>query len=471
MPVLNDVHSRLNASNMACVAAPNSPSGVSGAILEAREMGIPLCPAGSRHSMGGQQFLNGGVSLSSENLRSIGLLDRDSGTVWGQSGVTWPGLVEWLYDEQRQEPRQLSIIQKQTGADALSLGGALSSNIHGRVLGRRPIVADIEAFHITTADGNRVLCSREDNPYLFRLAIGGYGLIRIYRRHQAADFRIVQVLIRRVRETSLERRGTQRLEEQTQTGGNLRRFPVQYGRNFGLSSWPRGSCQPIRQQTGLDEEIPPVDQSGLSAEDWSRLYVLAHTDKARAYDEYRSHYFQTDGQLYWSDDHQFSPYLPESGDMLYRSMGRSLGWKTYASLMISELYVPRPRFVEFMEAARKSLLANNANLVYGTVRLIESEDETLLRWARQDYACIIFNLLVEHSPEGIDRARSQFQALIDCALTEGGCYYLTYHRWARKDQVETAYPEFREFLRLKDRHDPGGVFASDWYNHHREMFA
>ena len=466
MPVLNDVQSRLNASNMASVAAPDSLAGVSGAILEARETGIPLCPAGSRHSMGGQQFLNGGVSLSSDGLRRIGPLHWDSGTVWVQSGVTWPGLVEWLHGQQRREPQQLSIIQKQTGADALSLGGALSSNIHGRVLGHRPIVDDVEAFHITTADGNRVLCSREDNPDLFGLAIGGYGLfgfiddIRLRLRKRAT-------LVRRVRETSLDK-VVPALEEQTGRGATYGDF--QFRTDESSVKFMAEGIMSTYTPTG-GEEIPPADQSGLSAKDWSRLYVLAHTDKARAYEEYRTHYFQTDGQVYWSDEHQFSPYLPEAGDMLYRSMGRRLGWKTYASLMISELYVPRPRFVEFMEAARRSLLANHANLVYGTVRLIEAEAETLLRWARRDYACVIFNLLVEHSPEGIDRGRAQFQALIDCALTDGGCYYLTYHCWARQDQVETAYPEFREFLRLKERHDPGGVFASDWYNHHRDMFA
>ena len=466
MPVLNDVHSRLNATDMVGVVAPDSPAGVSSAILEAREAGVPLCPAGSRHSMGGQQFLNRGVSLSSEGLRRIGPLDRGSGTVWVQSGVAWPALVEWLHEQQPTGPQQLSIIQKQTGADGLSLAGALSSNIHGRVLGRRPIVDDVEAFHITTADGTRVLCSRHDNPGLFRLAIGGYGLfgfiddikLRLQER---------QLLARRVRETSLEN-VVPDLEEQTRQGATYGDFQFRTDESSDkfMAEGIMSTYTPVSR-----EGIPPADQLGLSAEDWSKLYVLAHTDKPRAYEEYRNHYFQTDGQLYWSDEHQFSPYLPEAGDLLYQSMGRSLGWNTYASLMISELYVPRLRFVEFMEAARKSLLADHANLIYGTVRLIEAETETLLRWAQKDYACVIFNLLVEHSPEGIDRGRARFRALIDCALAEGGCYYLTYHRWARKDQVEQAYPEFREFLHLKELHDPGGVFASDWYNHHRDMFA
>jgi FAD/FMN-containing dehydrogenase len=116
-----------------------------------------------------------------------------------------------------------------------------------------------------------------------------------------------------------------------------------------------------------------------------------------------------------------------------------------------------------MHAARQSLLETRANVVYGTVRLIEAEDETILRWAKQDYACIIFNLLVEHTPEGIDRAKTQFRSLIDCALNLDGSYYLTYHRWARKDQLERAYPDLQRFLELKDRFDPGGVFASDWF--------
>jgi hypothetical protein len=97
-----------------------------------------------------------------------------------------------------------------------------------------------------------------------------------------------------------------------------------------------------------------------------------------------------------------------------------MGWKTYAPLMITELYIPRTRFVNFMTAARRQVLATHANLVYGTVRLIEAESETLLRWAAQDYACVIFNLLVEHSPEGVARGQAQFRALIDCALAEGG---------------------------------------------------
>ena len=79
-----------------------------------------------------------------------------------------------------------------------------------------------------------------------------------------------------------------------------------------------------------------------------------------------------------------------------------------------------------------TLRAHRANVIYGTVRLIEKDDETFLAWARDRYACIIFNLHVDHTPAAIERAAEAFRALIDLGIRHGGSYYLTYHRWARQ---------------------------------------
>ena len=94
-------------------------------------------------------------------------------------------------------------------------------------------------------------------------------------------------------------------------------------------------------------------------------------------------------------------------------------------------------------------------MIYGTVRMIEQDDETFLAWARDRYACVIFNLHIDHTPQAIAAAADAFRDLIDLGIAHGGCYYLTYHRWARKDQVERCYPQMSEFLALKRQHDPG----------------
>ena len=68
------------------------------------------------------------------------------------------------------------------------------------------------------------------------------------------------------------------------------------------------------------------------------------------------------------------------------------------------------------------------NVVYGTIRLIEKDRERFLPWAKQNYAAIVFNFHVEHSPEGIEKATGDFRHLSDWSLALGGSYFVTYHR-------------------------------------------
>ena len=85
-------------------------------------------------------------------------------------------------------------------------------------------------------------------------------------------------------------------------------------------------------------------------------------------------------------------------------------------------------------------------------------------------ACVIFNLHVVHSREGLSRATRDFRLLIDRAIGYGGSYFPTYHRWATREQVERCYPQLPVFLRLKRKYDPEDRFQSEWYRHYKEMF-
>jgi FAD/FMN-containing dehydrogenase len=145
--------------------------------------------------------------------------------------------------------------------------------------------------------------------------------------------------------------------------------------------------------------------------------------------------------------------------------------KVKATEMITEIYVPRTALASFMEDARVTLREQQANIIYGTVRLIERDEESFLCWARQSYACVIFNLHVTHDKRGVERAAVSFRSLIDLGLRYGGSYYLTYHRFATRTQVEACYPQMNEFLRLKREYDPQEVFQSDWYRHYKATFG
>jgi hypothetical protein len=198
-----------------------------------------------------------------------------------------------------------------------------------------------------------------------------------------------------------------------------------------------------------------------------KLLFAAHADKEQAYERYVGYYLGTSGQVYWSDEHQLSFYP----DHYHRALDQALGAKAASSEVITEIYVPRGRLSEFMMEARDDFRRNDVSVIYGTVRLIRRDDETFLAWARQPYACVIFNLHTVHTPEGLKHSADAFRRLIDMAIRRDGSYYLTYHRHARRDQVEACYPQFGEFLRLKKEHDPHLRFQSDWYRHYRAVFG
>jgi FAD/FMN-containing dehydrogenase len=462
--LVNDLHSQLNPTTVhSIVKAPGLEAAVE-AVRQAKASGRAVALAGGRHAMGGQQFGEDAVLIDTRALDRIVAFDREAGTVTMEGGVQWPQLLAYLDAEQAREPEgQLwGIIQKQTGADRLSIGGALACNAHGRGLALKPIVEQVRWFDLIDAEGRVVRCSRDEHRELFGLAIGGYGLFGIVARVQL-QLR-PRVKVRRVVELAETSGIIDRFEERIAAGylyGDYQ-FTTDSTRDSFLRRGVFSTYQHVPDDTPLTE-----NPARFNPEDWARLTFYAHRHKRRAFEVYSTRYLATSGQIYWADSQLSAAYV----DDYHADIDRALGSRVKATEMITEIYVQRPRLAAFMEAAAAALRRRGSNVVYGTVRMIEKDDETFLPWARDRYACIIFNLHVEHSARAIEAAADAFRELIDLGLAHGGSYYLTYHRWARQDQVERCYPRMREFLWKKREYDPEERFQSTWYRHYRAMFA
>ncbi len=218
----------------------------------------------------------------------------------------------------------------------------------------------------------------------------------------------------------------------------------------------------------MDASTPLTEHpTRFHPEDWARLTYYSHAHKKRAFEVYTKRYLATSGQVYYHDWQLSAAYQPD----YHLELDRKMHAKVPATEMITEIYVPRTKLVTFMEEARRMLHDEKANLIYGTVRLIERDEESFLRWARESYACVIFNLHISHDAAGIEAAKRAFRALIDLGVSQGGSYYLTYHRWAARNQVLACYPQFPEFLAKKREYDPQETFQSDWYAHHKAMLT
>ena len=455
---VNDVHSRLNPTVVRRVERPGSARDLARLVGSAARRGEAVSIAGGRHAMGGQAFATHGILVDTGGLDRVLGLDPARGTVEVEAGIQWPALVRWLIAAQGGSPGTWSIRQKQTGADRLSLGGALAANVHGRGLRTPPFVADVEAFTLVGPRGELARCSRTENAELFRRAIGGYGLFGA----------VAAVTLRLAR-----RRVLTRIVRRVEAEGAIAELEAAAaaGAEFGDCQLAVDDRSPDFLRAGIvstyhavgDATPMPAGSRSLGEGDWRRLMRLAHFDKSRAFREYADHYERTSGQFYWSDLHQLGTYVDGYHDEIDAASGCP------GSEVITELYVPRARLPLFLERLRADLRARGADVIYSTVRLIEVDSETALPWAREPWACLVLNLHTDHDRTAVEHTAGTFRGLIDRALELGGTYYLTYHRWARRDQVEEGHPGLRALLREKLARDPEERFASDWYRHHRDL--
>lgn len=399
--------------------------------------------------MGGQPYGRECHLVDLARMNSIVGLDEESGLLRVQAGMMWPELIAAL----KEVGSRWMIRQKQTGADHLSLGGALAVNMHGRGLGMAPFVEDLEEITVVAANGIAYRCSRERNRKMFSLVIGGYGCFGI----------VVEVTLRLAERKRYRRDVT--LIEAKEAVGWLEKSQVQgaeYGdfqfqidpENEGFLQGGISSCY-----YPTDEEISHSDHPQLAPADIEKLLHLAHIKPGEAFEKYTDHYQSTDGLIYEGDEMQLSAY--PTG--YHQRFDQKCGSNCPGSEMISELYVPRERLAGFLASAARFLRKDGSKVIYGTVRLIEADEVSFLPWARENWACIVFNLHVDHCPKGIERAKQAFRRLIDLALEQKGSFYLAYHRWATREQLLAAYPQFPEWLRRKKKNDPVGLWSSDWF--------
>lgn len=330
----------------------------------------------------------------------------------------------------------------------------------------QPLANDIEDLTIINADGECNVCSREKNPELFSLVIGGYGM-----------FGIIYSATLRLAPRQRVRRVVDIIDLDDEMSAVFRRAhkgclygDFQFAINPHDPGFLRRGVFACYMPVAASEEIPAQEAADLKPEAWLQLLQLAHSDKQAAFRLYARHYLNTDGNLYWSDTMQLSTYVPSYAEFL-EAAGPAGESKVKETLLIGEHYVPHDQLLEFMLRAKEILLKFGTEVIYGTIRAIQRDTVSYLPWARENFACVIFNLRTAHNAAGMENTRATFHALTEVSRELGGSFFLTYHRSASIEQLLNCYPKFGEWLTLKKRYDPHDLFASNWHSHYQKAFT
>lgn len=458
--LVNDVHTGLNPTWVRKVVRPGSVAEMETFVKDCRKYGQQISVSGSRHATGGQQFAAHSVLLDMREMNRIIDLDNKTGLLQVESGIEWPDLMRGYLSAQGNNA-VWGIHQKQGGGDHMTLCGALSANAHGHCLDSPPIVGDVEWIELVTADGKLQKCSRKENSELFGLAIGGYGLFGVTT---AIGLRLVpRRKVRRQVEARTLAELVELVEKRTASAAAFGYF--QYNIDAGSPDFLRTGVLttygPVTPETALGKGSTDLDEDTLTS-----LLELAHREPKRAYNHYAEYELSLDGNVEWSDLHQLSTYPPG----YHKKIEKKLGAEFEGADLILEVYVPRHELIAFLEDARHLLLTSGVPLIYGTVRFIEQDKDSFLAWAKKRYACVIFTLHCASDAPALRKTSRVCRQLIQVGTKRNGSFYLTYNRFAGRDEIDSAYPQFAEFLALKKKYDSTELFQSDWYRHYKALY-
>src|SRR5277367_5255016 len=429
--LVNDVQTGLNPTWVAQIARPTSVAEVRALVKDCAKHGRVISVSGSRHAAGGQQFATDSVLLDIRGMNRVVGLDEKSGVLHVEAGIEWPELIQGYFALQK-ENVSWGIRQKQGGADRMSLGGALSANAHGHGLGVPPMIADVEWIEIVDASGSLKKCSRRENAELFSLVVGGYGLFGIIT---AVGLRLVP---RRKVRRRVEARTTAELvdliEGRTAAGAPYGYFQYSIDETSGdfLRTGILTTYENVSAETTLGTESADIDAKLVTA-----LLEIAHRYRGSAYRRYAKLELSKDGNVEWSDLHQLSTYPAGYHPEIEKRLGADFA----GADLILEVYVPRNELISLLEEARRILLATEMPLVYGTVRFIEQDKDSYLAWAKKRYACVIFSPHASGETQALKKTGEVCRQLIRAANKRGGSFYLTYNRFATRDELASAYPK------------------------------
>ncbi|MEE8459006.1 MAG: FAD-binding oxidoreductase [Phycisphaerales bacterium] len=440
-----DDASRMNATRVAEIW--DIPADAQAAELQlmqllrrAGENGLPVSIAGARHTMGGHTISPDGIVINMLPFNRMEL-DEAADVLHVQSGAMWSDIIAYL--DQRE--RSVAVMQSN---NSFTVGGSLSVNCHGWQYGSPPIASTVRSFRLLGADGTIRRCSRQENSDLFSLALGGYGLFGII-----LDVELVVVANERLR---LEQYVVS-IDDALATFDRIVRegpdLSMVYAR---LNIVPEELFSEViinAFRRDAQGDIPDLSDPGL-------VTLRRAVFRGSAEGEYGK-------ALRWALETRLQPHLAKK--VFSRNQLLNEGVETFQNRsaettdILHEYFVPRPRVGEFLDALRRIVTDHGGNLLNVTVRNIETDQDTFLRYVDQHMFALVMLFQQPRTAAGDAAMEAMTQEIVETALSMDGRYYLPYRLHATPDQFHRAYPQAREFFDRKRQHDPDGIFSNRFY--------
>jgi decaprenylphospho-beta-D-ribofuranose 2-oxidase len=412
---------------------------------------------GSGRSYGDASLNSRELVLDLTGWKEILSWDRESGVVEVEPGVTigdlwrhtlpdgfWPAVVP--------------------GTMAPTLGACVAMNVHGKnnfVVG--PIGDHVLDFDLLVPSGELLRCSREENPELFRAAIGGFGMLGAFTRIRLRQKRVESGLLQVAQHCGASLDETfaifeQRLPRSDYLVGWLDAFPngaalgrsVIHQANYVHAT---GTRESVAETLRLERQELPSNLFGVPRRLlWRFMKPLTHNLGLRLLNwaKYWSAKLKPWGRSYLQSHVAFAflfDYIPD--------------WR--------RIYEPRG-FIQIQPFVPAAAAKETFREI---LKLCQAEDQppylVVLKRHRPDdflmsYALDGYSLAMDFPvPEQREKLWELGRRITDLVLSRGGKFYFAKDSLLRPEDVQRMYgPERLEaFQALKRRLDPHQILQSD----------
>lgn len=413
-------------------------------VHQAAITGKKISIAGAQHSMGGHTITRDGILL---DMTGFNYLELDTGTnqLTAGAGARWSQIIPYL-DQRR---RSVAVMQSN---NSFTVGGSISVNCHGWQPNSPPIASTVESFRLVNAAGQLITCDRKRQTELFSLVLGGYGLFGI----------IVDVRLRVVPNTMYKlqqyvinsedyvRKFDEIVNDNERVGmvyGRVNINPSDFMEEAILSVFTADSVTAIRplEETGFEGLRRAVFRGSANSDYGKNLRWRSEKWGARLMAGKRF----SRNQLINEPVEVFQNTQPGYTDILH------------------EYFIPRDSVARFIQQLRAIIPQYKVDLLNITLRNVKPDDDTFLRYAREEVFGFVMLYNQATTPEGESAMKDLTRKLIDEATALRGTYYLPYRLHATRDQLYKVYPMAGDFFEKKRMFDSLELFTNQFYTQYK----
>jgi FAD/FMN-containing dehydrogenase len=457
---INDI-SCLDRTPVYGIVQVTSVDDIKNALLFAKENKLKVSMAGVRHSMGGQAFYKNNLVLDMLKFNQMSL-DEENKILTVQSGATWHDIQNFLHPKYAVKAMQ--------STDIFTVGGSISVNAHGMDHLAGSVGSSIRSMRVMLADGSIVNVSREENPELFSLVVGGYGLFGVILD---VDLEVVDNDIYQTERQVVSYKDFPEIfENEILPDPTLGLF---YGH---LSTAPASLLDEMifykytKVNIG-DAEIPPLGE--------------VSSIKLRRFVFNFSKLGDIPMSIKWYLEKNVEPKL-ESCTVVPRTQAMAEGEACFVSRnepmhdsvkytrnnlknetdILHEYFIPREQFISFVDGLRQIVRDHDVNLLNASVRVIHPESN-FLNYAPDEMYSIVLYINQPTTPEGNEKMGQVTRELIDLTTNLDGRFFLPYQLHYTSEQLQRSYPMIEDFFAAKKAYDPDGLFTNTFYEKYSKL--